>query len=163
MRALALPGALSKRVRRPPLRRLTVPPDGGPYRAIGGRHAAERAATRHARIKAALRGGAAAPRQARAGLPARQCSRAGHGRPDGDGAGVSVRSLYAGFKEYCGVSPLQYLRMLRLDGARQALLNAPDCHIASIAMHWGFGHLGRFSMEYKERFGESPSQSVRRR
>lgn len=78
-------------------------------------------------------------------------------------AGVSLRSLYAGFKQYCGVSPMQYLRLLRLDGARQALLNEPDCNIACIAMRWGFCHLGRFSVEYKCRFGESPSQSVRRR
>ncbi len=77
-------------------------------------------------------------------------------------AGVSLRSLYAGFREYCGVSPLQYLRNLRLDGARQTLSGEPDSNIASVAMRWGFGHLGRFSMEYKERFGESPSQSVRR-
>jgi transcriptional regulator GlxA family with amidase domain len=78
-------------------------------------------------------------------------------------AGVSLRSLYAGFKDYCGVSPMQYVRELRLDGVRKALLGEPDCNIASIAMRWGFGHLGRFSMEYKARFGESPSQSVRRR
>jgi transcriptional regulator GlxA family with amidase domain len=78
-------------------------------------------------------------------------------------AGVSLRSLYAGFKEYCGVSPMQYLRTLRLDGARQSLLNEPDSSIATIAMRWGFCHLGRFSIEYKERFGESPSQSLRAR
>ena len=78
-------------------------------------------------------------------------------------AGVSLRSLYAGFKQYCGVSPMQYLRVLRLEGARNALLNEPACNIASIAMRWGFGHLGRFSIEYKQRFGESPSQTVRRR
>jgi AraC-like DNA-binding protein len=78
-------------------------------------------------------------------------------------AGVSLRSLYAGFKEYCGVSPMQYLRSLRLDAARTALLNEPDSNIASVAMRWGFGHLGRFSAEYKQRFGETPSQSVGRR
>ncbi len=78
-------------------------------------------------------------------------------------AGVSLRSLYAGFKEYCGVSPMQYLRSLRLDGARSTLLNEPECNIASVAMRWGFGHLGRFSSEYKQRFGETPSQSLRRR
>lgn len=78
-------------------------------------------------------------------------------------AGVSLRSLYAGFKQYCGVSPMQYLRELRLEAARNALLNEPDCNIASIAMRWGFGHLGRFSIEYKQRFGESPSQTLRRR
>ena len=77
-------------------------------------------------------------------------------------AGVSLRSLYAGFKDYCGVSPMQYLRALRLDAARQTLLGEPCSNIASVAMRWGFAHLGRFSMEYKERFGERPSQSVRR-
>jgi len=76
-------------------------------------------------------------------------------------AGVSLRSLYAGFKEYCGISPLQYLRNLRLDGARQTLLAAPDSNIASVAMLCGFSHLGRFSIEYKLRFGESPSQTAR--
>ncbi len=78
-------------------------------------------------------------------------------------AGVSLRSLYAGFKEHCGLSPMQYLRALRLDGARQSLLGEPACSIATIAMRWGFAHLGRFSLEYKERFGESPSQSLRAR
>lgn len=77
-------------------------------------------------------------------------------------AGVSLRSLYAGFKDHGGVSPMQYLRSLRLEAARQALLSEPARSIASVAMRWGFAHLGRFSMEYKARFGESPSQSGRR-
>ncbi len=78
-------------------------------------------------------------------------------------AGVSLRSLYAGFKEYCGVSPMQYLRNLRLDGARMSLLTEPDSSIASVAMRWGFCHLGRFSIDYKQRFGESPSEGARKR
>ena len=79
-------------------------------------------------------------------------------------AGVSLRSLYAGFKDFCGVSPMQYLRDLRLDRARADLLNLPDVpSVASVALRWGFGHLGRFSADYKERFGESPSESLRRR
>lgn len=78
-------------------------------------------------------------------------------------AGVSLRSLYAGFKEFCGVSPMLYLRNLRLDGARMALSTEPDASVACIAMQWGFSHLGRFSIEYKQRFGESPSESLRKR
>lgn len=78
-------------------------------------------------------------------------------------AGVSLRSLYAGFREYCGVSPMHYLRNLRLDGARRTLLSEPDSNIANVAMAWGFCHLGRFSTEYRQRFGETPSQTVRRR
>ena len=29
-------------------------------------------------------------------------------------------------------------------------------------MKWGFCHLGRFAVEYRRRFGESPSQTLRR-
>ncbi|MQR00070.1 helix-turn-helix domain-containing protein [Glaciimonas sp. GS1] len=78
-------------------------------------------------------------------------------------AGVSLRSLYSGFKEHCGVSPMHYLRNLRLDGARLALSTEPEASVACIAMQCGFSHLGRFSIEYKKRFGESPSESLRKR
>ncbi|MEO8806951.1 MAG: AraC family transcriptional regulator [Burkholderiaceae bacterium] len=78
-------------------------------------------------------------------------------------AGVSLRSLYAGFKDFCGVSPMQYLKDLRLDRARADLLSAGDvCNVAGVAMRWGFTHLGRFSSDYRTRFGENPRQSLRR-
>lgn len=78
-------------------------------------------------------------------------------------AGVSLRSLYAGFKDFCGVSPMQYLRELRLDRARADLLaGAGNVAVAGVALRWGFGHLGRFSAEYKARFGEHPSDTLRR-
>lgn len=76
-------------------------------------------------------------------------------------AGVSLRSLYAGFQDFCGVSPMQYLRDLRLDRARADLL-AGGHTVAGIALRWGFGHLGRFSADYKARFGEHPSETLRR-
>lgn len=76
-------------------------------------------------------------------------------------AGVSVRSLYAGFKEFSGVSPMQYLKGLRLERARAELLGG-SASVATVALRWGFGHLGRFSADYRERFGESPSESLRR-
>jgi AraC-like DNA-binding protein len=80
-----------------------------------------------------------------------------------DIAGVSLRSLYAGFKDFCGVSPMQYLRDLRLDRARADLLagNAAG-NVAGVALRWGFAHMGRFSAEYKARFGEYPSQTLHR-
>ncbi|MBP6896794.1 MAG: AraC family transcriptional regulator [Pseudacidovorax sp.] len=76
-------------------------------------------------------------------------------------AGVSVRSLYAGFKEFLGVSPMQYLKDLRLERARAELLGG-STHVAGVALRWGFGHLGRFSADYRARFGEYPSETVRR-
>ena len=77
-------------------------------------------------------------------------------------AGVSVRSLYAGFKEFLGISPMHYLRDLRMERARAELVSGECQNVAGVALRWGFAHLGRFSASYKARYGESPSQSVRR-
>ena len=77
-------------------------------------------------------------------------------------AGVSLRSLFSGFKACCGVSPMQYLKALRLERARADLQTAPEhANVAGVALRWGFGHLGRFSADYKARFGECPSQTRR--
>jgi AraC-like DNA-binding protein len=79
-------------------------------------------------------------------------------------SGVSLRSLYAGFKQFCGVSPMQYLKQLRLERARAELMGHTQIDtVAGIALRWGFDHLGRFAIDYKKRFGESPSQTLRRR
>lgn len=79
-------------------------------------------------------------------------------------AGVSLRSLYAGFREYCGISPMQYLRGVRLERARHDLLDPQQQDsVSTIALRWGFSHLGRFSAEYRQRFGEAPSASLQRR
>ena len=39
----------------------------------------------------------------------------------------------------------------------------PKESVTEIAMTWGFSHMGRFSVEYRRRFGEIPSDSLRRR
>lgn len=79
-------------------------------------------------------------------------------------AGVSLRSLYAGFQQFCGTSPMQYLKQIRLDRARADLQgNSALTTVAGIALSWGFDHLGRFSVDYRKRFGESPSETLRRR
>lgn len=77
-------------------------------------------------------------------------------------AQTSVRSLHAGFQEYCGISPMQYLRQIRLERARFDLSQPSSASITEVALGWGFMHLGRFSVEYKRRFGESPSQTQKR-
>lgn len=75
---------------------------------------------------------------------------------------ISVRSLYAGFKAYCGISPMHYLRQIRLDRARKDLMDRADatCSVAEVALRWGF-HQGRFSAEYRQRFGETPGQTLK--
>ncbi|AME28396.1 MULTISPECIES: anthranilate 1,2-dioxygenase regulatory protein AndR [Burkholderiaceae] len=77
-------------------------------------------------------------------------------------AGVSVRTLHDGFQRFKGVSPMQFVRQLRLERARDALREAPaNVRVAEIALDCGFTHLGRFAMAYKAIFGESPSDTLR--
>lgn len=79
-------------------------------------------------------------------------------------AGCSLRSLYAGFQDFCGMSPMQYLRELRLERVRADLLaGSVSTSVSGVALRWGFAHLGRFSAEYKNHFGEHPSETLRHR
>ncbi|WP_394462730.1 AraC family transcriptional regulator [Roseateles sp. BYS180W] len=76
--------------------------------------------------------------------------------------GVSVRSLFLGFARYRGISPMRLLRKLRLQGAHDDLLHAaPGQRVTDVALRWGFVHLGRFSQEYLQAFGETPRQTLR--
>lgn len=78
-------------------------------------------------------------------------------------AGVSSSALYAAFRKYRSHSPMQFLRNVRLRRVRDALVIAkPDATVKEIAAHWGFNHLGRFGQEYLKRFGEKPSETLRR-
>lgn len=74
-------------------------------------------------------------------------------------AGVSVRALNALCHQHHGVAPMDLLRNIRLDAARERLLTQPDANITDTAFEFGFGHLGRFSAYYRERFGELPKQT----
>ncbi len=79
-------------------------------------------------------------------------------------AGVAGRTLFKHFRDVRGVSPMQYLRNVRFEKARQELLNTKaGMSVTEIATRWGFGHLGRFAVEYRKRFGESPSETLWRR
>ncbi|MCD2191783.1 helix-turn-helix domain-containing protein [Actinomycetospora endophytica] len=33
--------------------------------------------------------------------------------------------------------------------------------VATVAQRWGFAHLGRFSLDYRHRYGHSPSETLR--
>jgi AraC-like DNA-binding protein len=78
--------------------------------------------------------------------------------------GVSERTLRKAFHRVHGTPPCRHLRMLRLSNARRALLSADGAlaKVTEIAMSFGFAELGRFSVEYKKAFGESPSQTLYR-
>ncbi|MDM7890821.1 helix-turn-helix transcriptional regulator [Curtobacterium caseinilyticum] len=80
-------------------------------------------------------------------------------------AGLSARGLQQSLRRHLDQTPGDLLRGVRLDGARADLLRGDRdaTSVADIARSWGFGHLGRFSATYRERFGELPSESLRAR
>jgi AraC family ethanolamine operon transcriptional activator len=73
---------------------------------------------------------------------------------------VSRRTLQESFQSVLGVSPLHYLRALRLNGARQDLLRGHAVKV--VTETWGFWHWSRFSQEYRSLFCELPSTTLRR-
>ena len=85
----------------------------------------------------------------------------------GDIAGyvqMSPRSIQAGFRQDLDTTPIAFIRDRRLDAARRALLEAipgDGITVTEAASRWGFTHLGNFSMVYRQRFGESPSSTLR--
>jgi AraC-like DNA-binding protein len=79
--------------------------------------------------------------------------------------GISLRSLQLAFAEvHDGKSPRQIYNQIRLQRARQRLLNAsgPD-QVTTIALDTGFLHLSRFAQSYARTFGELPSETLARR
>ncbi len=77
--------------------------------------------------------------------------------------GVSRRTLQYCFQDVLGVSPVQFLRALRLNGVRRELRRTtPDERVADVAARWGFWHPSQFSADYRTMFGERPSETVRR-
>ncbi|MFF4116201.1 AraC family transcriptional regulator [Streptomyces sp. NPDC001714] len=74
-------------------------------------------------------------------------------------AGVSARRLQEGFREHLGVTPLTYLRNVRLDRVHADLLTGAT-GVTEAAGRWDFTHLSRFSAAYRRRFGAAPSQTL---
>lgn len=80
-----------------------------------------------------------------------------------EAVGISVRALQEGFRRALDNTPTGYLREVRLRKVRAALQAADPAtdNVTDIALRWGFAHAGRFSVQYRQRFGESPSVTLR--
>jgi AraC-like DNA-binding protein len=74
--------------------------------------------------------------------------------------GVSWRTLEKAFDEFRGTTPVAHIRNLRLDEARRAL-EIGGSPVAEIAARYGFGSSTTFALEYRKRFGVSPSRTKR--
>jgi AraC-like DNA-binding protein len=103
--------------------------------------------------------------------PVHRAVEAMHARPDlphsptslAATAGISVRSLHEAFRSHIGMTPMTYLRQLRLQHAHNELRcsEPTDTTVTDTARRWGFAHLSRFAQAYQRRYGECPSTTLR--
>ncbi|TGS09364.1 AraC family transcriptional regulator [Mesorhizobium sp. M2E.F.Ca.ET.209.01.1.1] len=78
--------------------------------------------------------------------------------------GVSRRQLEYAFRTTFAVTPLEFIRALRLNEARRLLTTAraDGLSVTAVAMDVGITHLGRFAANYRLFFGESPYETLQR-
>jgi transcriptional regulator GlxA family with amidase domain len=74
---------------------------------------------------------------------------------------VSQRTLARALRAIHGTTPSRYLHALRLSEARRALRDGPSESVTQVALRFGFHELGRFAVDYRAAFGESPSDTLR--
>jgi len=80
--------------------------------------------------------------------------------------GKSERTVERIFKKHFGITPYTYLKIHRLHLIRKQLLQRDESlntNIGDIAMENGFMQMGYFCSEYKKTFGETASDTLRRR
>jgi AraC-like DNA-binding protein len=79
-----------------------------------------------------------------------------------DVSGRSIRSLSRSFQQKHGIGPMTFLRCRRLQAIYLDLLSAEpgSTTVTQVVTSYGFSHSGKFSIEYKTAFGESPSVSL---
>lgn len=78
--------------------------------------------------------------------------------------GTNPRTLQDAFNEVLGVTPNAFIKALRLNNVRRELKEPSkrNDHIGDIAAHWGFWHLSQFASDYRQAFGELPSETKQR-
>lgn len=81
---------------------------------------------------------------------------------------MSRRTLQYCFEAVTGLPPMAYLRLLRLNGARRELKlgeGAPKERgtVSDVALAWGFTHFSQFAQDYRQLFGELPSETLKHR
>jgi len=80
-----------------------------------------------------------------------------------DVAGTSGRTLQRQFLSFLDKTPRAALHDIRFECARRELLQGlPDTKVMDVALGCGFQHCGRFAVEYRRRYGETPSQTLKR-
>jgi AraC-like DNA-binding protein len=76
---------------------------------------------------------------------------------------ASERRVRGAFHDVRGVAPLEWLRRLALDEVHEVLIRVEptEASVTDVAVSHGFAHVSRFAAEYRHRFGENPSRTLR--
>ena len=77
-------------------------------------------------------------------------------------SGVTPRALQYAFRRHLGCTPLEHLRLVRLDLVRQALRDGSAGSVAEAGARYGFHNPGRLATGYREVFGENPGRTLAR-
>jgi AraC-like DNA-binding protein len=77
---------------------------------------------------------------------------------------VTPRRVQHVFKQHLGTTPTGYLREVRLQRAHEDLRKADrtSATVTATAARWRFAHTGRFAVLYRQTFGESPHETLRK-
>lgn len=76
--------------------------------------------------------------------------------------GISQRTLEYAFQEYLNLTPVSFIKKIRMHAIRRKLFAAhsSEVTIADTAYQHGIYDMGRFAAVYKNNFGELPSQTL---
>jgi AraC-like DNA-binding protein len=76
---------------------------------------------------------------------------------------VTPRALQYMFRRHRDCTPMEYVRRVRLHHAHLDLVagSRASITVAGIARRWGFGHIGRFALAYRQAYGQSPRVTLR--
>jgi len=76
---------------------------------------------------------------------------------------VTPRALQYMFRKHRDCTPMEHLRRVRLHSAHVELVagNRATTSVSAVARRWGFGHVGRFAVYYREHYDQSPHVTLR--
>jgi len=78
-------------------------------------------------------------------------------------SGLSARSLQLAFNARFGMSPMGWIKEVRLNKVHRQLQSSQNSSIEAVALAVGFQTMPAFFKAYKERFGETPGQTKLRK
>lgn len=77
--------------------------------------------------------------------------------------GVTARTLQKGFLRYTENTPSEYIRSVRIRTVHEALLKAnPEQQVGEVLLEYSVTSFGHFSRSYKEIYGCTPSETLKK-